>query len=211
MTGKKGRRKRLSADLPQHWLHDPVYWSLSDRAWRLHTHAHMWAIGRTDGFISEDMLTMLLPGTDAERELALKELLGSGLWARKTGGWQIPRWRDTQSTVKEIENNRRREREKKQRQRANVPPGTPRRDSPREVPPGSTERHGTARSTRTGSTTSRSVTNPGTNGEGFSCSECERPVSALQHAGSLRRLGRTLCSRCASDAFVPMLMTGSPL
>jgi hypothetical protein len=130
VTGEPRRRKRLSADLPQHWLHDPMYWSLTDRAWRLHTHAHMWAIGRTDGFIPDSMLSMLLAGSDSDRELALKELVSAGLWLPVTGGWQIPRWHDTQASVEEIENHRKRWREKKQRQRANVPGGTTQGDSP---------------------------------------------------------------------------------
>ena len=125
------RRKRLSADLPQHWLHDPAYWNLSDAAWRLHTHALMWAIGRTDGQIPLSMLTMLLPGTDADRARAAQELVDAGRWADTETGWALPDWDEHQSTVEVIDNNRRRERDKKRRQRSTddvpqvVPPGTP--------------------------------------------------------------------------------------
>lgn len=148
-----GRRKRLAADLPQHWLHDPAYWTLTDRAWRLHTHGLMWAIGRTDGHIPQDMLSMLLPGSDADREIAVKDLEAAGRWKRVTGGWLITGWEQSQSTVAEIENNRRREREKKRRQRASpdsaVPPGTPPGESTRGVRNG-TARDGTDREAQSG-------------------------------------------------------------
>jgi hypothetical protein len=139
VTDAQGRRKRLSADLPQHWLHDPRYFGLSDRAWRLHTHALMWAIGRTDGFIPRDILRVLMPqGRDLARR-TVPELVRACVWAEAPalGGWQIVEWELSQSTVGEIEKRRLREREKKQRQRANVPGGTP---------PGEygTARHGTA-------------------------------------------------------------------
>jgi hypothetical protein len=128
-----GRRKRLSADLPQHWLHAPEWFCLSDRAWRLHTHALMWAIGRTDGFIPEDMLGILIRGTWEDLQGVLKELATAGHWEMVPGGWQVTRWELSQSTVEEIENNRRRERNKKRRQRASQPPrvpgGTPSWDS----------------------------------------------------------------------------------
>jgi hypothetical protein len=83
------RRKRLSADLPQHWLHDPVFWQLTDRAWRLYTHALMWAIGRTDGEIPSQMLSSLLPGSDEDRDLAVKELVSARLWECTPDGWRI--------------------------------------------------------------------------------------------------------------------------
>lgn len=118
------RRKRLSADLPQHWLHDPTYWNLSDSAWRLHTHALMWAIGRTNGEIPQSMLTMLLPGSDADRTRAAQELVDAGQWADTEIGWVLPDWDEHQSTIETITNNRLYERDKKRRQRS-VPYGTP--------------------------------------------------------------------------------------
>lgn len=134
------RRKRLSADLPQHWLHHPGYWALSDAAWRMHTHSLMWAIGRTDGFIPDAMLPTLLAGTDAGRAAAAGELADAGLWAAVPGGWQVCGWEDSQSTVAQIEANRERERDKKRRKRASVPGGTPGGTAPGDDPGG--VRHG---------------------------------------------------------------------
>jgi hypothetical protein len=112
------RRKRLSADLPQHWLHDPVFWQLTDRAWRLYTHALMWAIGRTDGEIPSQMLSSLLPGSDEDRDLAVKELVSARLWECTPDGWRIPNWVEHQSTIEQINNQRAYQARKKARQRA---------------------------------------------------------------------------------------------
>jgi len=101
------RSKRLSADLPQNWLHDPKYWLLSSEAWRLHTHGLMWCIGRTDGEVPTEMLTLLLPGSDEDRSDALKELLTAKHWTPTSTGWRIQDWTDTQSTVKQINDGRR--------------------------------------------------------------------------------------------------------
>jgi hypothetical protein len=120
-----GRRKRLSADLPQHWLHDQQFWTLSDRAWRLLTHALMWAVGRTDGQIPASMLSMLLPGTDQGRQAAADELVAAGVWADDPIGWRFVDWEGSQSTVEEIGPHRAKWRDKKAKQRANVPQGTP--------------------------------------------------------------------------------------
>jgi hypothetical protein len=134
---------RLGADLPQHWLLDPAYRRLSDAAWRLHTHALMWAIGQTNGLIPDDILPVL--GGEGRRA-AIEELMAFGHWVPVTGGWQVARWAETQNTVAEIEGNRRREREKKQRQRSArsgdlhtepVPPGRPQGESRGGVPGGS--------------------------------------------------------------------------
>jgi hypothetical protein len=144
MTGHDRPRKRLSANLPQHWLHDPDYWCMSDAEWRLHTHGLMWAIGRTDGYIPAGMLAMLLPGSDADRDKALAGLPDAGRWLARPDGWQIAGWESSQSTVEEIHNNRRREREKKARQRA-VPRGTPGGESPEDVHPGSKEKQSKAK------------------------------------------------------------------
>lgn len=136
-----GRRKRLSADLPQHWLHDPAWWSLPDAAWRLHTHGLMWAIGRTDGHIPHTMLTMLLPGSDADRDLAVKALLDAGHWRAVPDGWQITDWDESQSTVEQITARRTNARERQARHRSQA-------ESPvtSDVTNGvSTERHGTER------------------------------------------------------------------
>jgi hypothetical protein len=136
-TSDGRRRKRLSADLPQHWLLDPTYRRLPDEAWRLLTHSLMWAIGQTDGFIPEDMLPALMDGSPEERQRAVRRLSRAGIWARAPGGWQFAEWEASQSTVAEIENRRSRDREKKQKQRANVPRGNP---------PGNPRgEHGTAR------------------------------------------------------------------
>jgi hypothetical protein len=120
MTGN-----RISADLPQHWLHDPAYRKLSDRAWRLHTHALMWAIGQTDGHIPEDSLDLFLGNTWAweEQRAAAKELVDAGKWKRVTGGWDIPGWQTSQSTVAQIESARRNWRESKRRQRKSAQAG----------------------------------------------------------------------------------------
>lgn len=143
------RPKRVAANLPQHWLHDPAYWDLSHAAWRIQTHALMWSIDRTDGQIPRSMLPMLMPGTDAERNLAVRELINAGHWAETEMGWELPDWEEHQSTKEAIENNRRRARDKKRRQRARtVPggttpvtgPGTSQGDSPEGVREG-TERH----------------------------------------------------------------------
>jgi len=147
MTEPQRRSKRLSADLPQNWLHDPLYWGLSDAAWRLLTHALMWSIGRTDGHIPAGMLPVLSPGdnpgdspgTSPGPAAAAAELCAAGIWRAAPGGWRVTDWAATQSTCEQIENNRRRERGKKQRQRARVPGGTDPGDSTGGV------RHGTAR------------------------------------------------------------------
>jgi hypothetical protein len=203
MTEKKERRPphRLSADLPQHWLHAPVYWSLSDRAWRLHTHAHMWAIGRTNGFIPQDVLSLLMPGADAEREAAAQELTSAGLWVAVTAGWEIPRWRETQSTPEEIqrnrEGNRRRQQEWRDRQAETVT-----EDVTRYVTPNETAHVGKGRvgDTRTGSTTYSPVTNPSTNGENFLCAICKRGMSHAARAHSLRvNGGETICDPCTAE------------
>lgn len=101
-----GRLRQLSADLPRCWLTDPVYRDLSDQAWRLHTHALMWCIGQTDGFIGENHLPMLAPGDWHEQRKPVDELVRAGLWARVTGGWQVTGWQDSQSTMAQIEGNR---------------------------------------------------------------------------------------------------------
>jgi hypothetical protein len=111
------RRKRLSADLPQHWLREPPYWSLSNRAWRLHTHALMWAIGRTNGMIPEHMITTLLRCSDAQRLDAAAELVDAGLWKHTTDGWRVVDWNDSQSTVEQIDHNREQLRERVARHR----------------------------------------------------------------------------------------------
>lgn len=194
MTDAPGRRKRLSADLPQNWLHDPLYWGLSDAAWRLHTHALMWAIGRTDGHIPARMSPVLSPGTSPERDAAVAELCAAGVWHSAPGGWQVTDWPATQSTCEQIENNRRRERDKKRRQRASVPQGTPPRESPEGV------RHGTARkSSSKGSEVKQGA--PRNGHEEHTCADCGRPVSAMGAAQTRARLGRVLCSACSRDAF----------
>jgi len=110
---------RISADLPQHWLHSPSYRKLSDRAWRLHTHALMWAIGQTDGHIPEDALDLFIGNTWTweQRREAVKELIGAGKWKRVTGGWDICDWEATQTSLAQIEGLRRKWRDDKARQR----------------------------------------------------------------------------------------------
>ena len=148
MTDEKppARRKRLSADLPQAWLHDPVWWDLTDRAWRLHTHALMWCIGRTDGEIPESMLTVLLP----DPLEAAAELVDAGHWERTDTGWKVLSWEASQSTVEQIENRRAYERRKKDRRRGGDStvdsPGDKDGDSPAVVPRGKPAgEYGTAR------------------------------------------------------------------
>jgi hypothetical protein len=132
------RRKRLSADLPQHWLDDPVFLCLSHEAWRLWTGMLMWAIGRTDGEIPLVALSRLMPGSDEDRATAVKELVDVGKVVQTPTGWQIPTWEEHQSTVEHIENQRARERRKKAR-KADGSLGESRRGLPR----WSTARHGT--------------------------------------------------------------------
>jgi hypothetical protein len=117
----------------------------------MHTHALMWAIGRTDGEIPFSMLTMLLPGSDADRDRAVRELLAAGHWTDTPTGWRLPGWTDTQSTVAQVENNRRRERNKKRRQRANVPPGKPPGESTEGVRNGTERQELTEQKERSGS------------------------------------------------------------
>jgi hypothetical protein len=100
------RLKRLSADLPRNWLFATRYRNLSDRAWRLHTHALMWAIGETDGLIGEDFLPLLVSGDWHEQRKPVDELVKARLWDRVTGGWQLTDWEASQSTVEQIEANR---------------------------------------------------------------------------------------------------------
>ncbi len=126
---KPQRRKRLSADLPQNWLHDPAWWGLSGDAWRLHTHALMWCIGRTDGEIPDFMLMILLPDPLGVADAAA-ELVDAGHWERTEAGWRVLFWEDSQSTVEQIENRRKYERRKKDRRRTGESTVDNRRESP---------------------------------------------------------------------------------
>lgn len=107
MSAPQGRRpKQLSADLPRNWLTDPAYRGLSDRAWRVHTHALMWCIGQTDGFVAEEYLPLLAAGDWPEQRKPVDELVRAGRWVRVTGGWQVRDWEASQSTVEQVESNR---------------------------------------------------------------------------------------------------------
>lgn len=117
--------RRLCADLPRDWLLKVQFMRLSHAAWRMYTYGLMWAIGETDGDIPRDVLALLLPGTDEDRQLALKELLDAGLWVEISTGWRFPDWLKHQSSVAQIERNREKARLKKQQQRSRqVPRGT---------------------------------------------------------------------------------------
>jgi hypothetical protein len=118
MTTSRRQYKRLSADLPQQWLHALPYWDLSDRAWRLHTHALMWAIGRTNGTLPESIVPTLLHCTATELQAALAELTSAGLWHRTADGWLVIDWAASQSTVEQIEHNRKLNRERVRQHRA---------------------------------------------------------------------------------------------
>ena len=134
------RRKRLSADLPQNWLDSRGFLRMSDDAKLLYFCGLMWAIGRTNGKIPDYALNRLCPYDLERRALPVKELCDFGRWKPYTtdgGGWRYVDWADHQSTVEQIDANRRRERVKKRRQRANVPQGRP-----KGIPQGSTERNG---------------------------------------------------------------------
>jgi hypothetical protein len=183
------------ARFPERWLNDRRVLRLPDAAFRLFVLGLTWSVAnRTDGLIALDDL-VLIPGTDPT---AAGHMEDAGLWLREAGHWLIADFEDTQTTRAQLEHladQRRKNRDRQRRHRDRE------RDVPRDVTRDS-DRTGQARpgQARTGSTTSSSVTNPSTNGEGVSCTDCGRPISAMQRAQSLK-LGRPLCSRCAPHAY----------
>jgi hypothetical protein len=150
----------------------------------------------------------LLGGLDADREQAVKELTSAGLWLLVPGGWEIPRWRETQSTIEEIEHNRENNRGRQQRYRKRQAEAVT-QDVTRDVTRDVTGvvgkgREGQGRDSRTGSSTYRYVTNPRTEEEnGNLCENCRmRAVSDSLRAETRHKFGRVLCSACAPEAFV---------
>jgi hypothetical protein len=117
----QSRYKRLSADLPQHWLDEPWFLQLSDDAKLLYLCGLMWAIGRTDGKIPSYVLSRLCPDDPDRRARGAAELCQRGRWKPYTsdgGGWRYVDWTDSQSTVEQIEHNRTRKRKNKADSRA---------------------------------------------------------------------------------------------
>jgi hypothetical protein len=124
---RQSRYKRLSADLPQHWLDEPWFLRLSDDAKLLYMCGLMWAIGRTDGRIPSYALPRLCPDDVDRRARAVAELVRVGKWKPYTsdgGGWRYPDWTDSQSTVEQIEHERRRKRQNQADSRAKRRPVT---------------------------------------------------------------------------------------
>lgn len=179
------RPKRISADLPQHWLDDPVMFGLSDGAWRLYTGALMWCIGRTNGQVPWQMVSRLTPGSDSDRQVAIKELIEAELVSSDECALWVENWDEHQSTVEQIQDHRRKLRERVAKYRAkksgngtrNALPNADRNGSGNPV---STERNGREDVVTTGEseaiTRTRETHAYGRSESGGTCHVCQCPV-----------------------------------
>jgi len=117
-------RRPLSANIPRSYLFDREWRAMPDDARTLWVSACQLCIGETNGYLSCEELSLLLPVDAARRQVALEWLLASkGKFrfvphARDGGGWKVSNWTSHNSTVETVENNRKKWREDKRRQRA---------------------------------------------------------------------------------------------
>ena len=198
------------ARFPERWLNNAQLQSVSASAYRLYGNALMWAVAnRTDGHLPSTALAMIPHATKEDAG----ELETVSLWLDDgAGGWLIVGYEHTQTTRAQLEaaeQARAHERDKKARQRKHkagdhslcgddclVSPGT----DPGTSPGKTQDRPGQARTTRTGSTTSSSVTNPSTNDETVYCADCKVvPVGVMGQAVTRKAFGRVLCSACSRE------------
>ncbi|MDQ1576658.1 MAG: hypothetical protein QOH55_1808 [Microbacteriaceae bacterium] len=110
------KRKRLSADLPVAWLTDPVIRGLGPVAWTLHTFAIIWSLAHeTDGVLTSGTITLVRPPKTSAAAItkATAELVKSGLWKERDGGFIIANWADMQTTHEQFETTRARWRNSK--------------------------------------------------------------------------------------------------
>ena len=106
------------ARLPERWLTDRRFATLSHEAFRSYHLALMWSVAnRTDGALLPAELN-LIPGFCKGSP---SDLVGAGLWTPQSTGWLITDFEQTQTSsaqLRALDENRAKEREKKRRQRA---------------------------------------------------------------------------------------------
>lgn len=104
------------ARLPGRWLNSPTLDQLSDRAWRVHTHALMWSAEQgTDGLIPRRTLRLLHP--DGASDDDVSELVAVELWAVEGSDLRVVDWAKTQSPAEVVERQRERNRRNQQASR----------------------------------------------------------------------------------------------
>lgn len=105
------------ARLPGRWLTDPNLEALSDRLWRVHTGALMWAAEQgTDGLIPRRTLRLLHPEIATPDDAAM--LVAAALWAVDGDDFLVLDWERSQSLSAVIEHQRERNRQKQRAHRA---------------------------------------------------------------------------------------------
>lgn len=120
------------ARLPSRWLLHPTYEALSDRAWRVHTSALMWACEQgTDGEIPARTLRLLHPDGGTTEDA--RELIASGLWKETDAGWLVTDWGKSQSLAADVERQRERNRLKQRAHRERVAAASQPGDNPDDV------------------------------------------------------------------------------
>lgn len=103
------------ARLPDPWLGNPKFGSLSDGAWRLFTHALMWSNRYgTDGAVDRRFYPHLLVEGDTTGQIL--EMMDLGLALPTHSGFMIPWEEFGQSPAHVIEKTRANNRERKARQ-----------------------------------------------------------------------------------------------
>jgi hypothetical protein len=107
-----------NANLPDRWLLEPLFDSLSDTAWRVHTFALMWSNQQgTDGHLPATSLRYLYPTTVPRN--AIEELVNVKLWKRVgSSEFLILDWAGTQTPAAVVEAQRQRKKANQQASRA---------------------------------------------------------------------------------------------
>ena len=75
------------------------------------------AMHLTDGFISDEIMRMIVPVSAKQADRFAAELEEMGLWTRVDGGWQFHQWEQHQPSREKVEAEREASRERQERSR----------------------------------------------------------------------------------------------